>query len=471
MKKIFFITFITMLFLLICLIGVLSTTGYETKKFNSIISSKINDRDPNILLKLKKIRFKLDIKDASLFLETIDPELDYQNLSIPVKDVKVYLDFISLIKSQLKINRINISSRKIDIEKLKKIIIKTKPSNLNSLIINKVTNGQLTTNLEIYFKNNLEVDNFIAKGKVSEMNAAFNNDITLKNASFTFFADTSDVLIKNIKSDTDGILIQNGNLQIERSKGIVVKSDFITKININENNIKKYSKFFKNKKHFYRDININGNLSHNLNVSFDRTFKVINHIYNSKGKIDKLTFKLDKSIQNPFSENNINNFKFKDFDFSYQFKEDKKNYISALGKYKINDYDYQNFNLQTNFFGTSLNTEINFDFAEKLNLNLINYKKEEKKVAKISSNFSIQKDSVYFKKINYEENKNLISIDKLKISKNNLVSLKKIKVITYNKNEIKNDFSLNFGKKKLSHKTKSIFITFFEIYFRKSLWG
>ena len=57
-------------------------------------------------------------------------------------DIKVYLDFISLIKSKLKIDKTNITSKEINIDQLKNIIIKTKPSNLNSLVINKIKNGK-----------------------------------------------------------------------------------------------------------------------------------------------------------------------------------------------------------------------------------------------------------------------------------------------------------------------------------------
>ena len=42
----------------------------------------------------------------------------------PIQNVKVYLDFYSLIKSKSKIDRINISSKEININQLKEIIIK-----------------------------------------------------------------------------------------------------------------------------------------------------------------------------------------------------------------------------------------------------------------------------------------------------------------------------------------------------------
>ena len=85
MIKIFFITGIILFFLLVSLIVIFSTTGYETDKFNRIISEKINESNKKISLKLEKIKFKFDIKNLSLFLETNSPDLKYQNLTIPIK--------------------------------------------------------------------------------------------------------------------------------------------------------------------------------------------------------------------------------------------------------------------------------------------------------------------------------------------------------------------------------------------------
>ena len=142
--KSFFLSIIAILiFLLVLSITVLSTAGFETNKFNKVISSKITDTNKNIDLKLIKIKFKIDIKNFNLFLETQNPKFTYKDLEIPIKDLKVYFDFTSLILSKPKIDKINLSSGKININQLKKIVVKLKPSNINSLIVNKVQTGKL----------------------------------------------------------------------------------------------------------------------------------------------------------------------------------------------------------------------------------------------------------------------------------------------------------------------------------------
>ena len=54
----------------------------------------------NVNIDLKSIKFKFDIKELSLFLETKDPNINYNNLKIPAKNIKIYIDFSSLIKIQ-----------------------------------------------------------------------------------------------------------------------------------------------------------------------------------------------------------------------------------------------------------------------------------------------------------------------------------------------------------------------------------
>ena len=74
MKK-FLINLILLLFFLSAsTIIILSTIGIKTSKFNNIISNKVS-QTKKIDLKLEEIKFKLDLKELSLFLETEDPKI------------------------------------------------------------------------------------------------------------------------------------------------------------------------------------------------------------------------------------------------------------------------------------------------------------------------------------------------------------------------------------------------------------
>ena len=99
MKKIIFYIFLLTFFLLVSLILILSSIGIETDRFNTFIQKKINLSNNNISLELNTVKFKLDIKEISLFLNTESPILQYRRISIPARNIKVYIDFISLIKA------------------------------------------------------------------------------------------------------------------------------------------------------------------------------------------------------------------------------------------------------------------------------------------------------------------------------------------------------------------------------------
>ena len=202
--------------------------------------------------------------DLSLFIETKNPQLNYQDLEIPIRELRVYLNISSLINSKTKINKINLISKEINIEKLKKIVLKTKPSNLNSLIINKITGGKISLNLELYLNDILEIENFIAKGKTKEINGTIDKNLNFKNISFNFFGDSTDFLLKNIKGDIAGIQIDDGDFNLNRDENIILKSNFFSEIIINQKNIKNYSSIL-NKNNF-------GNQISYLNANFENNF-------------------------------------------------------------------------------------------------------------------------------------------------------------------------------------------------------
>ena len=50
------------------------------------------------------------------------------------------------------------------------------------------------------------------------MNAIISDNFDLTNTSFSFFGDISDILIKDLNSKMDGLIIKDGNLQIKNDK-------------------------------------------------------------------------------------------------------------------------------------------------------------------------------------------------------------------------------------------------------------
>ena len=102
--------------------------GIETKRFNNIISQKISENNNDIDLELDTINFKIDIKNFSLFLETKNPNIFYKNVTIPARNIKVYINFLSFIKNETTIEKITININQLDVNDLKKLSKSFKPS-------------------------------------------------------------------------------------------------------------------------------------------------------------------------------------------------------------------------------------------------------------------------------------------------------------------------------------------------------
>ena len=113
MKKIIINLILIIFFFIILLLITLTTLGIETNKFNKLITDKVSQRK-NINLDLNEIKFKIDLKELSLFLETQNPKINYRELIIPAQNIKVYFDFKSFIKTEPKIKKINLSLKELD---------------------------------------------------------------------------------------------------------------------------------------------------------------------------------------------------------------------------------------------------------------------------------------------------------------------------------------------------------------------
>ena len=447
MKKIFYSLIVILLLLLSTLAIIMTSIGIETDRFNNFIVKKVEKNNSSIKIKLKKIKFKLDIKNFDLFLETKKPKLVYKDLNIPIQNIKVYLNFVSLIKSQIKIDKIYMSSSEINIKQFKKIIVKTKPSTLNSLITNKIEKGKLLCNLELYFNDDLDVINFIARGKAYKINSKINDRLSLKNTSFNFFADTTDILVTNIISNTDGLLIKNGNLKINNNEKIDLKFEFDTEVKINKENINNYLTFFRSLKFINKETKLNADLNNYLQMSFDKTFKIINYTYKNTGNVNEMAIKINKSIKNSFLTKDINNIYFKKSDFNFRYSSDKNNSIDISGVYSTNNDNFYNFNIKNNFFKKISKITLNLDIYQKINIDLINYNKNYGKIANVNLNIEKKKNYINIKTLKYLEDKNLISIHNLKVNDKNLISFSSIKVKTYKNKKLKNDFSIHLKKK------------------------
>ena len=445
MKKFISILIILASLILTLLTIILSTTGIETSKFNNIISQQINQTNKNLNLQLNTVKFKLDIKEISLFLDTNNPQINYRETLIPAKNIKVYVDFISIIKSEPKIKKISLVLDQLDIKKLKKISVTFKPSNLTSFIKNKIKQGKMSAELELYLDNNNLLDNFILRGEISNLKAEIINNINLEKTNFSFFADKSDLLIKNISGATGPIKITEGDLKLKQSSEILLEANFKTNVKYNDKSIN-FIKSINNSKYFENIIKFEGDLKNSFFINFDKTYKIKNYNYKSSGDISNIIINFPKPLENFFLNERIDKLSLVNSKFNTSFTTNKNN-TKISGKYSINEDNPLPFNFENNANKNLLNLNLNVDYKKHFELELINYKKQEGDLAKISLNLDKKNNKININKFSLIDSKNSILLDNIKFNKNQILSIKKISIKTHKENKKNNDFQISYNKK------------------------
>ena len=422
-------------------VSILSSVGIETDKFNKLISNKIAESQKNIDLNLKTVNFKLDLSEISLFIATQNPEINYLNQDIPTKNIKVYVDFFSILKADLKINKINISLDELNYIQLKELSKFIKPSNFKNFLINKIKKAKLISEIEFFLDKKGEVENYIIRGEVADLRADLFKDVILSDTNLNFFADQEDILIKSLFGKIDGIEINNGDIKLNLENGVKLSSNFITNINLKEKNIKRFNELLSNLKLAGNIKELKGNFNNNILVNLDKTYKIINYNYNFSGKVKNSKIELSKTIKNNYNIEEIKEIFLLDTQVDLD-KNNKNVNLGLNGKYSLDNIDFLQLDLESIFKSNILEINANFDYKDSFDLDLINYKKPKDKIAKVSLEFEKNKNISNLKKLNIKEQNNLINISDLKFKDNNFESLKKVDISTKN-----NNFSIQWDKK------------------------
>ncbi len=444
MKKILSTLIIIIFLFSILLIAVLATLGIETDRFNKTISQKIYQSNNKIKIELKTIKYKLDIKQISLFLETENPKIFYKNNLLPAKKIKVYIDFTSAMKSEAIIKKINFASDKININQLKKISASLKPSNFSSFLNNNIKTAELTTDVDIYFNNQNLFDNFIAKGSVTNLKGKIFKDINLENTNFTFLADKSDILIKNLFSNSEEFIIEDGDLKINLTPDILIESNFRSKLKLRENT-GNYTKLLKNFEYLKNLAYLDVQLENNFLVSFDKTYKLKKFDFKSNGKILKANFNFKNSIEYNFLDEKINKLTIINSDIKTNVSS-KDNLVNISGQFFLNEEKPQKFNITSNTNAKLVNLKANIDLSSLIKINLINFVKTKGDIVNININLTKTDNKIYFKEIRGIDKNNLIQIKGLKIKNKSLLDLENILIKTNKDGKKNNDFLLTYGK-------------------------
>ena len=457
MKKFFLSTILIILSIMTFLTIYLTINGYETKNLNNIISKKINQNQPDLDIKFSSIKIKIDIKKTAIFLTTNNPDIIYQNISLPLSKLNIYIDFPSLLKSKIKIHIINFDLEKINIINFKKLITRIKPSNFKSFILNNIREGEIEGIFNLEFEEELKVKSYNIDAKVENLDLNFSDKIKIKDTSFNIVVDNKEIFINSIKSNFKNIPITTGEIRINRVDDFKISGIIDSKFNkINEKKLQSLIGNFFKSNIFENKINFSGNFSSKFNATFTNSLELKNYDLSLEvNKIDS-EIKLVNNIIIPIFKNDIEVINLDKTQLKLDINNKNNNKFIIEGEYKFNNIDtYEKFKIINTNDKSKSNYIINLDNKNAVEIEIINYQKSVDVSSNISSVLSVVNNKININKFDYREGKNLISIKGLKLDKNkNFKELKSAIIKTYDNKKENNNFSLTFSDKILVKGTK-----------------
>ena len=441
-KKIFKII-ILIVALIVLFIFYLTYFGLETSKFNSIIKKQIKNQNSELDINLNKVKLHLDLKNISIKIKTQNPTLILANSNnIELEEISSNISIKSYFQDNFSIKNLSFNTRDNEIKdyiNFYKLFNRTPKIILINQIIKSGT---------VKFRANL---NFDKTGKISKdyilsgnvRNAEIRNlRKNIEKLNFEFKITDKNYNLKKINFNFSEILFNSDFLKIQKkNKLFFIEGDLKNKKNKLNNDLLKL--FFLDKDLKKVDFS-NSKVESKSKFSFqlNNKYKIKNLIINSDLNLDVLVlnYELD-NIKNYINEYD-KNIKFKENKFKIKYKS---NYfeINGYSELYINEdsKNLLNFNITKNKNQTLFETILNLSNIG-IKFNNISYNKSPDKDAILKVIGSKENNKIFFNKIIYNENKNIIELNNLEIDNNKVLNIDKIYLNYLTKNSYKNKLSL-----------------------------
>ena len=443
MKKFFYRFFITVFIILFCAIIYLSTIGISTNVFNSNITEQIKKIDKNLYIDLNKIFLILDPFQLKIKLKTVGTNLNYYEEQIQLENIRSEVSLNSLLNKEFSINKMNISTKSIEINSLVKFLRLVQKDPKFYIAENIIKKGYLIADIEVEFddngnlKDNYKINGIVKDGKIDlfkrnrldAINFIFEakkdkfqlNDLYLKIEKENFQLPEIIIVKNNDEYSVSGKLI-SGQINLMEDRIY----DYINLENIN----------FKIKEIKFLSEN-------NFNFSINEKFKVKGLNIDSKINLINLEIENNLDLKNYFPEIN-ENFYFKDNQLQITYK---KNTIKILGSGNMflqERPDKIEYKIIKNKENLNFNTKLNIK-DNNFKIDLLNFEKKNnsKLQIEIQGEHKIDK-GIILKNINLEENKNSFLIKDLSLSNDNKINyIKNITLSYLDKDDLENKIQIS----------------------------
>jgi hypothetical protein len=444
MIKIVYRLFISLTLIIALIVIYLSIIGVKTDKFNNQITLKVREINSNLDLKLNQVNIQLNPLSFTVNLKTLGTDLSYQDNIIQLENLKSQISLKSIFKNEFAISELAISTKSIALKDL--IILVKEVKNYQQLFIANeiIDNGYIVADLKFEFNEvgNIK-DNFIIKGLVNNAELTLSNKKVTK-LNFIFQANNKELNLEDLT-----FLLNNKSLNIPKLNAKKNDDNFLVTgrvknkdLNFEKNEIKK---FLDNELINKNLNNLSFNSESNFKFNIDNNLKIKNLDIQASVNVNKL------DIDNFIGDNSIlpnikKNLVFENQQIKINYNKSKIEITGSGNIFIQNNLDvinYQITNIQDNYL-------FNLDFEIEDNpliLNFINFEKDVESSLSLKLKGALKKDKLKFDHIILTEDKNIISIENLQLSKDfKIDELETINLNFEDKSKLKNELKLKKDK-------------------------
>ena len=444
MIKIIYRLFISLILIIALIVVYLSIIGIKTDKFNNHIISKVREINSNLDLKLNQVNIKLNPLSFTVDLKTLGTDLSYQDNIIQLENLKSQISLKSIFKNEFAISELAISTKSIALKDL--IILVKEVKNYQQLFIANeiIDNGYIVADLKFEFNEvgNIK-DNFIIKGLVNNAELTLSNKKVTK-LNFIFQANNKELNLEDLT-----FLLNNKSLNIPKLNAKKNDNNFLVTgsiknkdLNFEKNDIKK---FLDNKLINKNLNNLSFNSESNFKFNIDNKLKIKNLDIQASVNVNKL------DIDNFIGDNSIlpnikKNLVFENQQIKINYNKSKIEITGSGNIFIQNNLDvikYQITNIEDNYL-----FDLDFEIEDNpLILNFINFEKDVESSLSLKLKGALKKDKLKFDHIILTEDKNIISIENLQLSKDfKIDELETINLNFEDKSKLKNELKLKKDK-------------------------
>jgi hypothetical protein len=444
MIKIIYRLFISLTLIIALIVVYLSIIGIKTDKFNNHIISKVREINSNLDLKLNQVNIKLNPLSFTADLKTLGTDLSYQDNIIQLENLKSQISLKSIFKNEFAISELAISTKSTSLKDL--IILVKKVKNYQQLFIANeiVDNGYIIADLKFEFNEvgNIK-DNFIIKGLINNAELTLSNKKVTK-LNFIFQANNKELNLRNLTFllNNKSFYIPKLNAEKNDDNFLVTGSVKNEDLNFEKNEIKK---LLDNELINKNLNNLSFNSESNFKFNIDNKLKIKNLDIQSSVNVNKL------DIDNFLGDNSIlpnikKNLVFENQQIKFNYNKSKIEITGSGNIFVQNNLDvinYQITNIQDNYlFNLDLEIEDN-----PVILNFINFEKDVESSLNLKLKGALKKDKLGFDHIILIEDKNIISIENMQLSKDfKIEELETINLNFEDKSKLKNELRLKKDK-------------------------